>query len=145
MAASPKGGKPEDDARFSAQAGECLRQAFCLRKAVPVDPWDVADLYSPDEIARAAGVSLAEVLAVFGEERRYATQAEAVDVGRAVLSAGPMSPRLDHIPRSPSASLAVSSSLHVLVLGAMLVLTAGLVPTAAVATNYDVGHEPMRL
>ena len=125
------------------------------------------DVYSADEIARAAGVPVASVVAAivraFGRADALVPYAQAVRLGRAVkrempaaaasqprelfarFTSSARSARLDRLERSTGMPLFVSSTLHVMMLGVLvLIATLGPAPTAAtlVATNQP--SEKMR-
>src|SRR2546427_8400262 len=94
-------------------------------------PSSPTDFYSRREIALAAGVSEADVLAVLGPAREFVPHAEAVRIGRLLAASrqrlesqlAPQSGRREPhltlskgaigIPQSRSLPLAVSSMLHV--------------------------------
>ena len=117
------------------------------------------DLYSPLEIAKAAGVAEADVLIVLGHARGLVLHAEALRIGRM------LSPRLGGGPRSPAARplfgmfsdaprvrrpagvpLAVSSTLHAGLLAfAVFLATFNLTPRAASLRPDDRPADPMRL
>jgi TonB family protein len=107
-----------------------------------------AEVYTPREIALAAGVTEAEVLAVLeGTAARYVPHDEALRVGRLLLAArveesagaGPL-PLFSRViraanrQRSPFASvpLAVSGGAHLVLLAAVATLTVGATPAAFV-------------
>jgi TonB family protein len=112
-----------------------------------------ADLYSVDEVARAAGVPVAEARRVFPADRSFIAHAEAVKIGRA-LAAGSRSGRapmfadvvMAHGDRHPIVALALSSSVHV-GLAALVVFIASLnlAPNAAALRLDDSPKELMRL
>jgi periplasmic protein TonB len=98
-------------------------------------PAPQADLYSPGEIARAAGVSEDAVRTALGHARDLVSFDEAVRVGR-VLSQSPAREPQElpfdvHIPQSRSVPLLVSSTLHVAAIAVLLVATFNLAPRAA--------------
>jgi protein TonB len=116
------------------------------------------DLYSPREIAQAAGVPEAEVLAALGYARQLIPHAEAVRLGRMLVQrAG--SPRRpapgslfslfsDAAParRSTGVPLALSSTLHAgLVAVGVFVATFNLAPRAASLRPDDRPADMMRL
>jgi len=122
------------------------------------------DLYSHREIALAAGVSEADVLAVLGPAREFVPHDEAVRVGRllAGLAQDPQSEinrqsairdpqsAIDpqspiRIPQSRGLPLAVSSTLHVALTALVFLATFDLAPRAAVLKPDDRPAEPMRL
>src|SRR4051812_50163831 len=68
-------------------------------------PAPQADLYSPGEIAIAAGVSEAAVRAALGAAREFVSFEDAVRVGRRLaLAAPPQLPRTPR-PRAPAAGV----------------------------------------
>jgi len=120
-----------------------------------------ADLYSPREIALAAGVSAADVLALVGPDREFVPHDEAVAVGRRLagrqsaghphsegreaqialsLSKGPIG-----IPQSRALPLTLSSTLHIVVTAVALATTFDLSPRAATLKADDRPAFPMRL
>jgi protein TonB len=119
------------------------------------------DVYSPREIALAAGVAEGQVVAALGGSRRtYVLHGEAVRVGRLLarravfLPAAPTTPTplfamfLDApgTPRANPVPLAVSSTLHVVVmLIAVFIATFNLAPRAASLSVDDHRADPMRL
>jgi TonB family protein len=124
-------------------------------------PAPQADLYSPREIAIAAGVSEAAVRAALGAAREYVSFEEAVAVGRRLAVAAPpevrSTPRPSestadvsdaefdiHIPQARGVPLVVSSTLHVALIAVLLFATFNLAPRAA-ALRPDSPAEPMRL
>jgi TonB family protein len=123
------------------------------------------DLYSPREIALAAGVSEADVVAVIGHDR-LVPRAEAVRVGRAAIvrasaalrslaGAGPTRPAgalfsifsgAGPSRRPAGLPLAVSSTLHVgLIAAAVFIATFNLSPRAAALRTDGAPADPMRL
>jgi protein TonB len=123
-------------------------------------PAPQADLYSPGEIAIAAGVSEAAVRAALGAAREFVSFEDAVRVGRRLALAAPpelpSTPRasasadvseLDfdiHIPQARGVPLVVSTMLHVALIAVLLFATFNLAPRAA-ALRADTAAEPMRL
>jgi TonB family protein len=114
-----------------------------------------ADLYSPSEIALAAGVPEADVLAVIGP-REYVGFTEAVRVGRMLAGAtnrqsthnsqsASNPPSAFRIPQSRGVPLVVSSTLHVALTAFLFLATFNLAPRAAVPTPEDPPRIPMRL
>jgi protein TonB len=127
-----------------------------------------ADFYAPREIAAAAGVSEADVLAALGGVRRFVSHADAVRIGRQLASAARRVARPVESPaavgsarksdaslfllfsevhsrRSAGVPLAVSSTVHVgLIVFAVVLATFNLSPRAAVLVD-DRPAEPMRL
>jgi len=120
-------------------------------------PTPHGDLYSPREIARAAGVPEAAVRQALTDGRDLVTFDEAVRVGRMLVQrtprpdAGLSSPAirlpqsLVRIPQSRGLPLVVSSTLHIAVIAALLVATFNLAPRAASLRIDDTPAEPMRL
>jgi TonB family protein len=126
------------------------------------------DLYSPSEIARAAGVPEAEVIAALGGVRLFVGHADAVRLGRQLARAA-AAPRIEDAPlaagaavpaaslfalfsdgvpsrRSTGVPLAVSSTLHAgLIAFAVFLATFNLSPRAATLKPDDGPAEPMRL
>src|SRR5689334_11709602 len=124
-------------------------------------PAPQADLYSPGEIAIAAGVSEAAVRAALGAAREYVSFEEAVRVGRGLAAARPAEVRTQprpvestadvsdadfdmHIPQARGVPLVVSSTLHVALIAVLLFATFNLAPRAA-ALHVETAPEPMRL
>jgi len=126
-------------------------------------PAPQADLYSPGEIATAAGVSEAAVRAALGSAREFVGFEEAVRVGRQVALVGLATDTLGvaptpidsdapvadpefnpHIPQSRGVPLVVSTTLHVVLVAVLLFATFNLAPHAAVL-RIDEAAEPMRL
>jgi protein TonB len=126
------------------------------------------DLYSPGEIASAAGVLEADVIAALGGVRRFVGHADAVRIGRqlahaagvrtgrdAFVPAGAMAPAgslfelfSDRAPRRRSAGvpLALSSTLHAgLIAFAVFLATFNLSSRAASLRADDHPADPMRL
>jgi protein TonB len=117
-----------------------------------------SDVYSPDEIARAAGVPVERVAAALARPNLLVPFAEAVRIGRALArerqvrttqTPGPLfslfSPA-GRPRRSTSVPLVLSSTLHLTVLAVSLfIATLGLTPTAAAPRLDDHPAEPMRL
>ena len=103
------------------------------------------DLYSPREIAQAAGVPEADVLAALGHARELVPHAEAVRLGRMLVQRAAGGPRRtapgslfslfsDAAPkrRSTGVPLALSSTLHAgLMAVAVFIATFNLAPRAA--------------
>src|SRR4051812_46813861 len=125
-------------------------------------PAPQADLYSPGEIAIAAGVSEAAVRAALGAAREFVSFEEAVLVGRRLAVTAPPEhrstlrapiepgvaiedPDFDiHIPQARGVPLVVSTTLHVVLIAVLLFATFNLAPRAA-ALRADTAVEPMRL
>ena len=124
-------------------------------------PAPQADLYSPGEIAIAAGVSEAAVRAVLGAGREFVGFEDAVRAGRRLAAAAPPEVPItpwasgstpdvsdldfnSHIPQARGLPLVVSSTLHVALIAVLLFATFNLAPRAA-ALQVDTTSEPMRL
>jgi TonB family protein len=128
------------------------------------------DVYSPREIARAAGVPEEQVVAALGSRDGFVPHTDAVRLGRdlrgrADLNAGASAsaslsadfsrtrPALFSVfgvdaraPRAKGVPLAVSSTLHAgLVAGAVFVTSLGLAPTAATLHPEERPAETLRL
>lgn len=108
------------------------------------------EVYSPREIARAAGVPEEQVIAALGSAD-FVRHSDAVRIGRG-LRAHTITPvgsgfsRIARIPRSKSVPLAVSSTLHAGFLGAVVfVTTLGITPAATTLRIEDRPAENMRL
>ncbi len=119
----------------------------------------VRDLYSPAEIARAAGVAEIDVRAALGGARQLVPHAEAVRIGRRLVqrdaggraSAGP-SPLFGIFAgatpsrRETGVPLAVSSTLHASALALAIFFAAfNQAPRAASLRPADRPNDPMRL
>jgi len=115
-----------------------------------------ADLYSPREIALAAGVAEAAVREALGAGRDLVGFDEAVRVGRVLAeqrvrqeSALQPTVRLPQsvgrIPQSRSLPLIVSSTFHIAVIAVLLLATFNLAPHAASLRIDDKPADPMRL
>ncbi len=126
------------------------------------------DLYSPGEIARAAGVPEAEVIAALGGVRRFVGHSDAVRLGRH-LARGAAAPRVrdafvatgaattpagplfalfsSAVPsrRSTGVPLALSSTLHAGLIAFAVLATFNLSSRAASLKPDDRPVEPMRL
>jgi periplasmic protein TonB len=115
------------------------------------------EVYTPREIAVATGVSEEQVAAALGSASpKYVLHAEAVRIGR-MLAAGRMLPVAAPEPlfrifsQNPAASrasplpLAVSSTLHVLVVIVVFITTFNLAPRAATLMPDARPADPMRL
>ena len=126
------------------------------------------DLYSPSEIARAAGVPEAEVIAALGGVSRFVGHSDAVRLGRQLARAAAV-PRVQDAPvatgsavpyaslfalfsnavpsrRSTGVPLALSSTLHAgLIAFAVFLATFNLSSRAATLKTDDRPAEPMRL
>jgi TonB family protein len=108
------------------------------------------ELYSPVEIAQAAGVSVDQVRAALGGRSGFVPHEDAVRLGRALnRSRTPFSlfvNRADRAPSSRASSLALSSSLHgAVIAGVIVVTTLGLAPSANVLESRVERVEPMRM
>ena len=117
------------------------------------------DRYSPREIARAAGVSEAHVIAALGGVRGYVRHADAVRVGRALVAAASPSAATApsgrlfglfsdaaHSARPTGLPLALSSTLHAALFAiAIFLSTLNLAPHAAAMKTDDRPADPMRL
>ena len=126
------------------------------------------DLYSPREIALAAGVAEADVLAALaaahGSPRRaaagrvadaFVAHEEAVRIGRVLARAAARTTPVDaplppsepeiHIPQSRGVPLAVSSAVHAALVAALFLATFNLSPSAAPLRVANTPAEPMRL
>jgi len=133
-------------------------------------PTPLHDLYSPREIALAAGVPEADVVAALGAVRDFVSHADAVEVGRALAyrgvrhawtAAGTATPTMmrqataslfsnffeaSHSRRRTSVPLAVSSTLHAgVMVFAVFMATLNLTPRAAALRTDDRPADPMRL
>jgi len=127
-------------------------------------PAPPTELYSRREIALAAGVSEAAVLAVLGRAREFLPHDEAVQVGRLLAgvaqdpdseinpqssfrdpqpAAAPPSPI--RIPQARGFPLAVSSALHVALTALVFLATFNLAPRASALKPDERPAEPMRL
>jgi TonB family protein len=111
------------------------------------------DVYSPREIALAAGVSEASVLDALGTGVRYVPEIEAVRIGRSLRAraAHPAAPVIfaavdgHHGERHTMATVAASGIVHAALFAAvMFVATLKLAPPAA-AFRLEPTHEVMRL
>jgi TonB family protein len=120
------------------------------------------EVYTPDEIARAAGVSTDRAVAALGSPHVYVSHESAVGLARALrgagvtnLAYGPHAPGSAMFsifasatcpPRSKGLPLAVSSTLHAGVLGATIVITTmGLTSSATTLPSEQPAPEPSRL
>jgi periplasmic protein TonB len=116
-------------------------------------PSPAPDCYSPHEIARAAGVPIERVLA----ETRvgYVPHAEAVRIGRRLARQAPQEPTRpaalfatvtgDAGRRPTAVPLALSGTLHALLVAIAVVATLNLAPKAAVLGTEQRVPEPMHL
>jgi periplasmic protein TonB len=125
------------------------------------------DLYSPGEIARAAGVSEADVIAALGGIRRFIGHSDAVRLGRhlaraagrhdqdTLVSPAPVTPAGSLFAlfstaapsrRAAGVPLALSSTLHAgLIAFAVFLATLNLSPHAASLKTDERPADPMRL
>ena len=125
------------------------------------------ELYSPREIALAAGVPEAAVVAALGGDRRFLTHADAVQLGRTLVhdhhrppeavSPWPETGRhpaalfslffqAERSHRSTGLPLALSSTLHAgLIAFGVFLATLNLAPRAAALKSDDRPVDPMRL
>ena len=132
-------------------------------------PASRTDLYSPREIALAAGVAEADVLAALAAAHGSAWGAaaagrvadavvpheEALRIGRVLARAAARATPVDrplpasaaeiHIPQSRGLPLAVSSAVHAALVAALFLATFNLSPSAASLRVEDKPAEPMRL
>jgi periplasmic protein TonB len=143
---------------FQEESAENDGQAFCLTRGQGSMNTEV---YTPREIALAAGVSTAEVVAALGgRARAYVPYAEAVRIGRSLsVSRVPTSARTASVGplfsmflersgafRGNPLPLAVSSTLHAgLIAFVFFVATFNLAPRAEMIAAEDERPEPMRL
>ena len=105
------------------------------------------DVYSADEIARAAGVAVEHIVAAL-DGRRFVAHQEAVRIGRELIGSGrlPLA-TFGSVGSRPTAGLplVLSSTLHAAVLGtAIFVATLGLAPAPATLAHVE-QPEQMRL
>jgi protein TonB len=107
------------------------------------------EVYSPREIARAAGVSVEQVRAAVGSHDRFVRHDEAVRLGQLLIGARRAPFAMFRMPtgrRGHGLPLALSSTLHAaLVGGIVLITTFGLAPTAMTQAPADPRPEDMRL
>src|SRR5437016_6056189 len=117
------------------------------------------EVYSPREIAQAAGVSEEQVIAAIGGVDAFVCYADAVRLGRVLAgrastasagrAAGPLFSTFlsaTQSSRPKGVPLALSSTLHAgFLAAAIFVATFGLAPTAATLKSEDPPAEPMRL
>ena len=109
------------------------------------------DVYSADEIARAAGVPEASVIAAvvetFGRADALVPFAQAVRIGRAVTRERQPArlDRLERLERSRGVPLLLSSTLHITMLAVVaFIATLGPTPTAATLVANNQPSEKMR-
>jgi protein TonB len=123
-----------------------------------MQPSHLTDVYSPDEVARAAGVPEPAVVSAIGPNVTLLRYDEALAIGRELLRERDAARRdpssaLFSIfsspasaPRSKSMPLVVSSTVHVTVLAAAIAIaTFGLAPKAATLSSDELPAEKMRL
>jgi TonB family protein len=118
-------------------------------------PLPAADVYSPGEIARAAGVPETDAVAALGHADRLVPWAEAVRAGRAlayrdrgaIAAARPLfTAATARATRPARVPLVLSSTLHVgIVAATVFITTLGLTPRAATLTTDAAARTPMRL
>jgi len=121
-------------------------------------PASAHDLYSPSEIARAAGVPEADVRAVLGHGRELVPHGEAVRLGRMLVQRAGLGRSTPHPPlfslfsdaeparRPAGVPLALSSTLHLgLIAVAVFIATFNLAPRAASLRPDDRPADLMRL
>jgi TonB family protein len=113
-----------------------------------------SDLYTPREIARAAGVPVQQVVAALGGRTGFVPHADAVRLGRALAAAKTARTPFSVFSLTNDArplvtrvsSLAVSSTAHAaVVVAAIVVTTFGLSPSATTLESEIVPAERMRL
>jgi len=110
------------------------------------------ELYSRREIALAAGVPEAAVVALVGAAREFLPHDEAVRIGRMLVAAG-ASPLVSiseaetpaRIPQSRSLPLALSSTLHAALTAFVFLATFNLSPRASSLKPDDRSVDAMRL
>jgi protein TonB len=145
-----------------------IGKGFALRYHAPMGAYRSPELYSPREIALAAGVSEAEVVAALDGSHRLLAHADAVQLGRILTrgrgrhapvghlgqaSVGPPSAALfslflqtEPARRSTGVPLALSSTLHAGAIAiAVFFATFNLAPHAAALRIDDRPSDPMRL
>ena len=156
----------EDSTRYGPKTSEILllsgdvpRQGFCLvtrRVRAPMQSKLSVEVYSPREIAEAAGVDEHQVVALLGGRTGFVRHEDAVRLGSLLVQSAyrgrtPFSTAfLDkggpQVFAHNGVPLAVSSTLHVVCLAAfVLVTTFGLEPKAQTLQNEPTHAEPMRL
>jgi TonB family protein len=110
-------------------------------------PLPPTDVYSPHEIALAAGVPVADVVAAVGRGRTYVSHEHAVRVGRALRqqAARRHEATLDSLPLfTRTSAFALSSSVHAGIVASVVFLTSlGLSPSAT--TLMEASPADMRL
>ena len=115
-----------------------------------MDSLPPGEVYSPREIARAAGVPVEHVLVALGGRDGFVSHADAVGLGRELMAARRTPLGLFHSSGSAAPSkglpLALSSTLHAGILaGAIFVATFGLTPTATTLGGSDERPPAMQL
>ncbi|MQA29126.1 MAG: TonB family protein [Luteitalea sp.] len=106
------------------------------------------ELYSPGEIARAAGVSTGQARAAFGGRDCLVPHDEAVRVGRQLIDSQRTPFAMFMAPptwRPRGLPIAVSSTLHAGIVAATVIIAAGLTPRAATFEMPDHRADDMRL
>jgi protein TonB len=152
QAASSKNLQP---AKFQRETAEKRRQGFCLGESGFMPP-AFAVLYSPREIARAAGVPVREVHAILGAatHRTFVPHDEAVRLGRLLVAQaqapGAPTPMFAAVSRGtttrrPLMPLALSSSLHAGLAVALVIAGLNIAPRAAALRLDDRPADLMRL
>jgi TonB family protein len=104
-------------------------------------------IYSPLEIAQAAGVSEAEVLAVTGRYTRFVRHEDAVRIGRSLRhsrsSQFSLFTNRRARPHSPELSLAVSTTFHAAMFALLLLTAVGTAPARATAADVRAEAIPL--
>ncbi len=109
-------------------------------------PASATELYSRREVALAAGVSEADVVALVGEAREFLPHDEAVQVGRALARAlGRSGHRPVRIPHSRTVPIAVSSTAHAAMVALVFLATLNVSPRASTLKADEKPPDPMRL
>ena len=115
-----------------------------------------SELYSPDEIARAVGVPVADVRQALGAARTLVPHAEAVRIGRqlararrerAAVAPAPLFARAAGSAgnaRSSPVPFVVSTTMHTIVVAAAIFITLSIAP-ALTAFRADDRHDAIRL
>ena len=104
-----------------------------------------SDVYSAAEIALAAGVPEGDVVALVGGHR-YVPYAEALRIGHALRRGDRLIfSHAQSRPRGSGVPLALSSTLHLGLMAAAMLVTTWAGAPAAAALITDQRHEPMRL
>jgi len=146
-----------DDARRSDTTGKAF--ASCDQEPVSTVPAHLTDVYSADEIARAAGLPEETVVSALDHPDTLVPFADAVRLARelrvVVASEGVADARRASLfegfsargpaSRSTSMPIVVSSTLHATILAAIAIATLGLTPKAATLGSDERLAEPMRL